>query len=237
MDDSELIFADELKSEATMTDFDEDFFRRRYKKYYNEEFQKLGIPLEQLLDNLKIAKNDRLTLAGLLLFGNNPERLRPQFGIKATYFAGDDVTFRDFVDKEEIDGKLIEQFKDGKAFIKRSLRRTQTSRNFNAPGVLEIPEEAFAEALANAIVHRNYYIRAPIQIYLFDNRVEIHSPGNLPNTITEENIKFGVHVERNPTILSLSRKRQRIQLHRPRQRHSARDQIMRQSRNQSRVHR
>jgi ATP-dependent DNA helicase RecG len=71
---------------------------------------------------------------------------------------------------------------------------------------LEIPEEAFAETIANAIVHRNYYISAPIQIYLFDNRLEIHSPGNLPNTITEENIKFGVHVERNPTILSFLEK-------------------------------
>jgi ATP-dependent DNA helicase RecG len=43
-------------------------------------------------------------------------------------------------------------------------------------------------------------------IYIFDNRVEIVSPGNLPNTITEENIKYGVHIERNPTILSFLEK-------------------------------
>ncbi len=203
---SGLLFADELETEATMTEFDEDFFRRRYKKYYKEELEKLGIPLEQLLDNLKIAKNNRLTLAGLLLFGKNPERLRPQFVLKSTYFAGNDVSVQQFIDKEDISGKLIEHFKTGKTFIKRNLRRIQNGKNFNAPGVLEIPEEAFAETIANAIVHRNYYISAPIQIYLFDNRVEIHSPGNLPNTITEENIKFGVHIERNPTILSFLEK-------------------------------
>ncbi|MDZ7359107.1 MAG: putative DNA binding domain-containing protein [candidate division KSB1 bacterium] len=203
---SGLHFADELEIDAGMEDFDKEFFLRRYKKYYKEGFEKLGISLEQLLTNLKILKNDKLTLAGLLLFGKNPERLRPQFVTKATYFAGKDVSVRDFIDKQDVHGKLIEQFKEGRAFIKRNLRRIQTTKNFNAPGVLEIPEEAFAEAIANAIVHRNYYISAPIQIYLFDDRLEIHSPGNLPNTITEQNIKFGVHVERNPTILSFLEK-------------------------------
>ena len=67
---------------------------------------------------------------------------------------------------------------------------------------MEIPEQAFSEIIANAIIHRNYYISAPIQIFLFKNRLEIISPGNLPNTINAENIKWGVHVERNPTILS-----------------------------------
>ena len=79
---------------------------------------------------------------------------------------------------------------------------------FNFPGMNdkkfnpdEIPEETFSETIANAIVHRNYYIDSSIQINLFDDRLEVNSPGNLPNTINEENIKFGVHIERNPTIL------------------------------------
>jgi predicted HTH transcriptional regulator len=203
---SGLHFADELEIDAGIADFDKEFFQRRYKKYYKERFAKLGISLEQLLTNLKLLKNNKLTLAGLLLFGKNPERLRPQFVIKATHFAGNDISVGEFIDKQDLHGKLIEQFKEGKIFIKRNLRRIQTTKNFNAPGVLEIPEEAFAEAIANAIVHRNYYISAPIQIYLFDDRLEIHSPGNLPNTITEENIKFGVHVERNPTMLSFLEK-------------------------------
>jgi predicted HTH transcriptional regulator len=203
---SGLHFADELEIDATIVDFDKDFFQRRYKKYYKDGFEKVGISLEQLLTNLKLINNDKLTLAGLLLFGKNPERLRPQFVIKATHFAGNDISVQQFIDKQDIHGKLIEQFKEGRAFIKRNLRRIQTSKNFNAPGVLEIPEEAFAETIANAIVHRNYYISAPIQIYLFEDRLEIHSPGNLPNTITEENIKFGVHIERNPSILSFLEK-------------------------------
>jgi len=203
---SGLFYADELETDTALSDFDSDFFLKQYKKYYKEELDKLEIPLERLLTNIRLMKNGRLTLAGLLLFGKNPGRIRPQFSIKATFFDGNDISGYHFKDKEEIPGKLIDQFKQGKNFIKRNLRLKQKHKNFNAPGVLEIPEDAFSEIVANAIVHRNYYINAQVQIYIFDNRVEIVSPGNLPNTITEENIKFGVHIERNPTILSFLEK-------------------------------
>ncbi len=67
---------------------------------------------------------------------------------------------------------------------------------------MEIPEEAFGEAIANAIVHRDYFVRAPIQLRIFENRLELESPGTLPNTLTEQNIQLGIHIERNPIILS-----------------------------------
>lgn len=201
-----LFYADELETEAAMQDFDKEFFLEHYRHYYKEEIEKLEIPLETLLTNIRLFKKDRLTLGGLLLFGLHPERIRPQFSIKATVIQGNEIATHMFKDKEDITGKLIDQFNKAKFFVKRNLRLKQKNKNFNAPGVIEIPEEAFAEIIANAIVHRNYYINAQIQIYLFDDRLEIISPGSLPNTITEENIKFGVHIERNPTILSFLEK-------------------------------
>jgi len=203
---SGLIFADELETEAALAEFDQEFFTRRYQQYYRETLDESGISFEYLLRNLKLLKQGKLTLAGLLLFGRHAERFRPQFRIKATSFAGTDMTGQTFNDKEEIEGKLIDQFIAAKAFIKRNLRRVQKSKNFNAPGELEIPEDAFSEVIANALVHRSYYINAPILIHLFEDRVEIHSPGSLPNTLTEENIKFGAHIERNPTLLSFLEK-------------------------------
>jgi len=203
---SGLVFADEQVSEATFADFDEPFFSSRYLEDYQEEMQELDIRLPRLLTNIKLMKGENLTLAGLLLFGKKPEQFRPQFTCKATSFAGKDITANAFRDKEDIHGKLIEQYQKGVAFITRNLRRIQVHENFNAPGQLEIPKLAFSEALANAIVHRSYYLNAPIQIYLFDDRLEIVSPGNLPNTINEDNIKYGVHVERNPTLLSFLEK-------------------------------
>ncbi|MCP5102952.1 MAG: transcriptional regulator [bacterium] len=203
---SGLFYADELETEAAIEKFDNDFFLKHYQQYYKEEIEKLEIPLEKLLTNIRLIKEGRLTLAGLLLFGKNPGRIRPQFSIKATVFDGNEISMYQFKDKEDITGKLIDQYNKAKFFIKRNLRLIQKNRNFNAPGILEIPEDAFAEVIANAIVHRNYYINAQVQIYLFDDRLEIVSPGTLPNTITEENIKFGVHIERNPTILSFLEK-------------------------------
>jgi len=130
----------------------------------HEAFETLNLPLTQFLKNLKLLTNEHLTLAGLLLYGNNPESLKPQFRIKATYFAGNEISVDQFKDKQEIGGKLIDQYLESIAFIKRNLRRKQVHADFNAPGVLEIPELAFAEIIANAIVHRNYYLSAPIQI-------------------------------------------------------------------------
>lgn len=203
---SGLVFADELETEATLLDFDERFFKDIYHAFYQEELNQSVISLEQLLKNIKLIKNDRLTLAGLLLCGKKPERIKPQFTIKGTHFDGLDISEQKFKDKEDIEGKLINQYHKGVSFVKRNLHRIQLHKNFNAPGIIEIPVEAFSEIIANAIVHRNYYINAPVQIYLFNDRLEINSPGSLPNTITAENIKYGVHVERNPTILSFLQK-------------------------------
>ncbi|MEZ4529375.1 MAG: ATP-binding protein [Desulfobacterales bacterium] len=203
---SGILFADETETDATPDDFDEEFFKSRYRKFYQEELEDLGIPFINFLTNLKLAANDRLTLAGLLLCGKNPERFRPQFIVKATCFDGNDISVQIFADKEEISGKLLDLYQKAKFFISRNLRRVQKDQDFNAPGILEIPEDAFSEIIANALIHRNYYISAPVQIFLFRNRLEIISPGNLPNTITQENIRFGVHIERNPILLSFLEK-------------------------------
>ncbi|QTA86420.1 RNA-binding domain-containing protein [Desulfonema magnum] len=200
------IFADELETDASMADFDYDYFERYYKNYYEEEVAISGVNVEKLLKNLKLAGERNLTLAGLLVFGKYPEQRIPYFSIKATYFDGSDVSVEYFRDKQEIRGKLAEQFTEGVSFIKRNLHRVQKDNEFNAPGELEIPESAFAEAVSNAIIHRDYFISAPIFIHLFTERLELISPGTLPNTLTEENIRFGVHVERNPTLLSMLEK-------------------------------
>ena len=203
---SGVVYADEMETSATFDDFDLEFFEKRYQKFYQEELGQLDVPVERLLNNIKFMRNNRLTLAGLLISGKNPQRFVPQFGIKATHYSGSEISDNAFLDKEDIRGKLIETYKAGLAFIKRNLHRIQRGDNFNVPGELEIPYEAFAEALANALVHRNYFIQAPVQILLFGDRLEIVSPGNLPNAVNEENIKFGIHIERNPIILSFMEK-------------------------------
>lgn len=208
MQSSNILFADELETSAEIGAIDLEYLDRFYRKVYQEKLANHGLPLQKLLENLKLMSGENLTLAGLLLFGSHPEKTKPQFTVKATYFDGDDISVEWFRDSENILGKLLEQFVAGKTFVKRNLKRIQAGRNFNAPPILEIPEAAFSEAIANAIIHRDYFINAPIFIYMFDSRIEIISPGVLPNTVTEENIKYGIHIERNPTILTFLEKEQ-----------------------------
>lgn len=65
------------------------------------------------------------------------------------------------------------------------------------------PAEAFREALVNALAHRDYTISAPVRVIVFEDRVEIRTPGRLPNTVTIDSLRSGVHVLRNPAIYNM----------------------------------
>ena len=75
-------------------------------------------------------------------------------------------------------------------------------RGVDAPGVSEVPEAVFEEPLVNALVHRDYLVSAPIRIFIFDDRIEIISPGHLPDNLTVEKIRQGNSIIRNPILVS-----------------------------------
>ena len=70
---------------------------------------------------------------------------------------------------------------------------------------MEIPNDALEELVVNALVHRDYFIKSAIKVFIFDNRIEIISPGKLPNTLTVERIKSGTSIARNPILFSNAR--------------------------------
>lgn len=78
--------------------------------------------------------------------------------------------------------------------------------SFNSQGMLEISKVALEEALVNALIHRDYGKTSPVRVFVFQNRVEIVSPGALPNHLTVEQIKNGNAVPRNPILLSYATK-------------------------------
>ncbi|MDL1985632.1 MAG: ATP-dependent DNA helicase RecG, partial [Deltaproteobacteria bacterium] len=93
-------------------------------------------------------------------------------------------------------------FDAGVRFFKNNLKHTQQNQNVNSPGILEIDQVAIEELLQNALVHRDYLRNSPIRLLVFDNRIEIISPGKLPNNLTVENIKLGNAVARNNLLVS-----------------------------------
>jgi len=69
-----------------------------------------------------------------------------------------------------------------------------------APVAYEMPPEVVREAIVNAVAHRDYTVHGPVRVFIFDDRIEIHTPGRPPNTVTEDAMRAGAHVLRNPRI-------------------------------------
>lgn len=157
---------------------------------------------ERLLTNLNIMKDNKLTLGGLEFFANNPQKYRPAFCIKAISFFGNSIGGSSYRDSKDIEGTIPEMFDQAMAFFTSNLRSVQAEQNFNSVGVLEISKVALEELMQNALTHRDYSKNSPIRIMIFDDRVEIVSPGSLPNSLTIENIKLGNAVVRNNLMVS-----------------------------------
>ena len=157
--------------------------------------------IEQLLTNISILDHKgQLTLTGLLLLSKSIQRYCPVFTVKCVSFVGNSLggtQFRDKLPDRDIEGNLLTQYNAAISFISRNLKTIQVEKEFNTLGQLEIPLEVFVETITNALIHRNYYVNAPIRLFIFDNRIELHSPGILPDSVTEENIKEGISVPRN----------------------------------------
>lgn len=177
------------------------------EQYYGKRIDEFGLPVEQLLQNLQIMTlNGRATLAGLLFFGKHPQMYEPAFVIKAVSFFGNDMGGREYRDSKDIIGTIPRMFESGMSFLNANLHSIQAGQSFNSVGKLEISEVALKEVLQNALVHRDYLIQAPIRIMIFDDRVEIISPGGLPKGVDVESIRFGKTKQRNPLMAAFCAK-------------------------------
>lgn len=204
---SDLVHADEVPvTGTTENNIDLEYFKTFYNNQYEEDVEKTDVPLMQLLNNLNLAKDSNLNLAGLLLFSKEPEKYKSAFIIKAVCFVGNDPAGDKYRDNVDIKGKLKLQFEGAMDFLKRNLKYTQQDKGINILGDLEIPPIVLEELIVNALIHRNYFINAPIRLFIFDDRVEIISPGRIPNNLTIENIKSGNSNIRNDIITSFATK-------------------------------
>jgi ATP-dependent DNA helicase RecG len=160
-----------------------------------------GHDAEHLLRNLRLIRPDgKITVAAMLLFGKYTQRWLPVMTAKCICFVGNSVggkTFRDKVSDSDIEGNLLHQFETIMDFFTRNLRRVQVGKEFNQQGKLEIPYTSLMEFTVNALVHRSLNIKVPVRIFIFDDRVEIHSPGALPNGLNVEDIVNGTSMPRN----------------------------------------
>jgi len=207
----------------------DDLDIRRLKDYF-QRVRKQDIPHDedmtgwkQLLINTEIMTNageqSVCTVAGLLLFGKNPNRFIPQAGIDAVAYPGyakeyaskERATIRGplvglFMDKDNqlIEPGVIEQ---AVYFVKRNTGVTAVlSHGTSRVEQADYPEEVIREALINAAVHRDYLLSATdIELSIYEDRLEIISPGKLPNGITPDRMRAGCRAARNQLLKDVMR--------------------------------
>ena len=165
-----------------------------------------GHDCEKILRNLRFIRPDgTLTVAAMLLFGKYTQRWMPMMTAKCICFAGNSIgskVFRDKVNDADMEGNLLHQYDTIMDFFTRNLHNVQVGEEFNSMGKLEIPYTSLVEFTVNSLVHRSLNIKAPVRIFIFDNRVEIHSPGALPNGLTIDDIKAGTSMPRNTFLFN-----------------------------------
>ncbi|MCY4338745.1 MAG: putative DNA binding domain-containing protein [Gammaproteobacteria bacterium] len=196
-------YADELPTKAGIDKLDKLRFRDFLRDVYKWEYPDSEAAMLQLLRNMNLVTEEgRLNLAAVLMFTEQPEWITPQFVIKAIRYPGNDIHATDYFDTEDFAGPLRKVYDDALAFVMRNLHKVQAGRGVNAPGTPEIPASVFEELLVNALVHRDYLVSAAVRLFIFDNRIEIISPGHLPNNLTVEKIRVGNSNIRNPILVS-----------------------------------
>lgn len=208
-------------SGATLADLD----RRRLKNYFAHVRQQ-NVPADDdeigwqtLLFNTEIMVEDGITVSGILLFGRNPNRFLPQAGIDATAFPGNN---KDYAARERsvLRGPMTPLLNDNDEIVEAGLVEQALAfiqRNTVVTGQLEeggarreekptYPPEAIREAIVNALIHRDYLLSGTdIELSIYDDRLEIISPGRLPNGITPERMLTGCRAARNQLIKDVMR--------------------------------
>ena len=173
----------------------------RSSRDFNSENERVSV-----LENIGILKRCdgtmRPTLAGCLLFFKNKPQKKLSLGryiIRCVRYKGSGV-HTDILDSLDVDVTLDEQIDAMQAFILRNIKKSAAIVGTKRVDRYEYPEKAIREIVANAVIHRDYRITETYtQVNIFEDRIEIFNPGNLPPGVTTENIKHS-QVSRNKII-------------------------------------
>ncbi|MGH8884980.1 MAG: RNA-binding domain-containing protein [Egibacteraceae bacterium] len=192
-----LFFDETPLPSTTLADLDLDAFEDYLEDAGLSDLTEQDPP--RLLRNWRLFDGRHATVAGVLLFGRRPQRQIPYAHIAAARFPGVD-TSADPADRTDLSGRLLDVLDRAAAYLDTHLRTEHRIRGFEPERYPELPEAALREAVVNALAHRDYTVRGPVRLFVLDDRIEVHTPGAVPNTIDEAAMRAGAHVVRNPAI-------------------------------------
>ena len=152
-----------------------------------------------LLRNISgISDGEIPTHAGILFFGNHPQRFFYNAQLRVVRFKGTSVT-HPVIDRLDCTGALWEMVDAAEEFIRKNIRLLsfRTSRSFQRDDKFEYPLDALREAIINALIHRSYQKSADVRVFIFDTRIEVISPGSFPDGVSPDE---PVHEPVNPIL-------------------------------------
>ena len=153
----------------------------------------------ELLRNIKGGNGEGTpTHAGILFFGNHPQRFFQNAQLRVVRFKGISVT-HPVINRLDCSGTLWEMVDAAEEFIRQNIRLLsfRTSRSFQRDDKFEYPLKALREAIINALIHRNYQKHSDVRVFIFDTRVEVINPGTFPEGVSPD---APVHEPVNPTL-------------------------------------
>lgn len=191
---------DETISNANIEDIKKENVEDYLKIRKQEGFLKNKSLREFLLNSKLARKNSKLLIknSAILLFGKEPCNLFPQIEIKMVKFNGNEAV--DIESHKIIKSVLPEQIEEAIFFIKKNIsKEIKIGSEPKRTERYEYPLAVIREAIVNAVAHRDYFSRDSIQVNIFDNRLEVVSPGTLPTGLTRE-LLGTLSVQRNPIL-------------------------------------
>ena len=201
--EAKVIYAEkQLVPGSTIEDLDMDAFDAYFEARIGEPVEAQMDSRTTLLEKLGLVQEGQLTVAGTLLFAKHPARRLPVFMVKATVWPGIDLDDQVTTVCQAITGKLSDVYRDTSRFVLAHLGQGQKASDAQ----IGIPPIVFEALIANALIHSDYFVSAPIRVLIFADRVEIVSPGCLPNNLTVEKIKMGQTFVRNPMLAAFASK-------------------------------
>ena len=197
-------FEDEINRDASIEDLDEELISE-----YKEKLDASHLPTEQVLKVRAFIKsqdgNNYLTNAAVLLFAKNISQFYPNCRVRFVRYDGNSAqvgTRMNIIKDKNIECNILKLIDETRLFISSQLREFTALDPLTGKfkTVPEYPEFSWLEGIVNAVTHREYGMSGRyILVTMFDDRLEIKSPGKLPNIVTVDNIK-DTRYARNPRI-------------------------------------
>jgi len=151
---------------------------------------KIKIPLDQLLTNIKAATDKKPTNAGILFFGKNPLKFISHAQLRLVRIKGVKI-YGNILDRLDSNGTLWEMVDQAEEFIRKNIRLLgfRTEKSFRREDKFDYPIRALREAIINGLIHRDYFNLADVRVFIFDDRIEVVSPGPFPEGVTPKKPK------------------------------------------------